>query len=153
MKTAQLLCMIVLPLSAAAVLAQDRRKWSFDSQWLFLRGDAAGAERAEYDDSGWRRLDVPHDWSIEDLPPDTSASGQSIDARSGPFDHLGSPGKESTGWTVGGTGWYRKHFRVPDLAPASRVEFASTASTWTPTSGSTASTLGNHPYGYTRFRL
>jgi beta-galactosidase len=42
---------------------------SFDSGWRFLRADASGAEAAAFDDSTWRVLDVPHDWSIEDLPP------------------------------------------------------------------------------------
>jgi len=42
---------------------------AFDSDWRFLRADVPGAERAEFDDSSWRRLDLPHDWSIEDLPP------------------------------------------------------------------------------------
>lgn len=42
---------------------------ALDSDWRFLRADVPGAERPEFDDSGWRILDVPHDWSIEDLPP------------------------------------------------------------------------------------
>jgi beta-galactosidase len=42
---------------------------SFDSDWRFLRADAPGAEAPAFDDSEWRLLDVPHDWSIEDLPP------------------------------------------------------------------------------------
>ena len=28
-----------------------------------------GRSVADFDDSDWRTLDVPHDWSIEDLPP------------------------------------------------------------------------------------
>ena len=40
----------------------------FDSNWLFLRADAPGAENPDFDDSTWRMLDLPHDWSIEDLP-------------------------------------------------------------------------------------
>ncbi|HZB44790.1 MAG TPA: hypothetical protein VE360_06085, partial [Pyrinomonadaceae bacterium] len=40
----------------------------FDDGWRFRRGGAQGAEAADFDDSGWRRLDLPHDWSIEDLP-------------------------------------------------------------------------------------
>ena len=43
--------------------------WNFDSDWRFLCADAPGAEAPGFDDSGWRLLDVPHDWSIEDLPP------------------------------------------------------------------------------------
>ncbi|MEO8615243.1 MAG: glycoside hydrolase family 2 TIM barrel-domain containing protein [Luteolibacter sp.] len=51
----------------AAPAANDRER-SFDSGWRFLRADAPGAEAPGFDDSGWRSLDVPHDWSIEDLP-------------------------------------------------------------------------------------
>jgi len=47
----------------------NTRDQLFDRDWRFLRGDAPGAEQAGYDDSTWRTLDVPHDWSIEDLPP------------------------------------------------------------------------------------
>jgi beta-galactosidase len=45
------------------------RDRSFDSGWRFLREDAPGAEAPGFDDTAWRTLDVPHDWSIEDLPP------------------------------------------------------------------------------------
>ena len=51
-----------------AVRVEER----FDTHWLFWRGDATGAEHAEFDDSKWRALDLPHDWSIEDLPPRTN---------------------------------------------------------------------------------
>ena len=54
--------------SGAAANAGSRDR-SFDSDWRFLRADAAGAEAPGFDDSAWRTLDVPHDWSIEDLPP------------------------------------------------------------------------------------
>ena len=52
--------------TAATVANRDR---SFDSDWRFVRADALGAEAAGFDDSKWRVLDVPHDWSIDDLPP------------------------------------------------------------------------------------
>ena len=45
-----------------------RRCESFDSGWKFLRGDACDAHRPDFDDSAWRVLDLPHDWSLEDLP-------------------------------------------------------------------------------------
>src|SRR6266403_550625 len=44
------------------------RERLFDASWLFHRGDVAGAEQAAFDDTGWRKLDLPHDWSIEDAP-------------------------------------------------------------------------------------
>jgi beta-galactosidase len=57
------------PFSILAAAAAGNRDRSFDSDWRFLRADAPGAEAPAFDDSRWRVLDVPHDWSIEDLPP------------------------------------------------------------------------------------
>lgn len=54
--------------ASAASPATASRDRSFDSGWRFLRADAPGAEAPNFDDSSWRALDVPHDWSIEDLP-------------------------------------------------------------------------------------
>jgi beta-galactosidase len=53
----------------AAEPAANTRDRSFDSGWRFLRADALGAEASGFEDTAWRTLDVPHDWSIEDLPP------------------------------------------------------------------------------------
>lgn len=64
--------------------------------WAFHLGDCAGAEAPEYDDSAWRRLDLPHDWSIE-----------------GSFDPRWA---SATAYLPGGTGWYRKRFTPPPAA-------------------------------------
>src|SRR5689334_2778624 len=72
----------------------------FDSGWRFHRRGAQGAETLTFDDSKWRVLDLPHDWSIEDLPGTNS-----------PFDP-DAISQVSGGFTVGGTGWYRKTFSV-----------------------------------------
>ena len=55
--------------AATAHAAAGNRERSFDSGWRFLRADAPGAESPDFDDRAWRALDLPHDWSIEDLPP------------------------------------------------------------------------------------
>ncbi len=47
----------------------NNHETSFDSNWRFLRADAPGAEAPGFDDTAWWFLDLPHDWSIEDLPP------------------------------------------------------------------------------------
>jgi len=54
----------ISPLAVAA----GKRNQSFDEGWRFLRGDALGAEAPGFNDSSWRVLDLPHDWSVEDLP-------------------------------------------------------------------------------------
>ena len=113
----------------------EARTRSFDEDWRFFRGDATGAQATSFDDSSWRQLDVPHDWSIEDLPGvDDSQGGVTADPSNfdytdetdppanvpqqiGPFDYVNSAGGSSTGWTVGGIGWYRKHFTLTDISP------------------------------------
>lgn len=65
---------LILAQLCAATVAASGRDQSFDSDWRFLRGDAPGAEQPGFDDSRWRTLDVPHDWSIEDLPPKPDAA-------------------------------------------------------------------------------
>ncbi|MDE2339521.1 MAG: DUF4982 domain-containing protein [Alphaproteobacteria bacterium] len=109
----------VLPLGvsipANAVLAMKGlvpfggRDQPFDDGWLFHRGAGEGLEAPGLDDSGWRKVDLPHDWSVEDIPGSDPAS---------PFDQK-AIGGTATGYTVGGEGWYRKHIRwdMPDSGP------------------------------------
>lgn len=112
-----------------------REERPFDDGWRFHRGDAPGAEAPGFDDRTWRVVDVPHDWSIEELP------------------RKESPGRESTGWALGGTGWYRKRFSLPGLAADRRVEARfdgvyRDADFWL-----NGRHVGSHPYGYTSFAL
>jgi beta-galactosidase len=125
--------------AAAEGTASPRSESSFDEGWLFYRGDASGAEDPSFDDGAWRELDLPHDWSIEDLPYATSAEGGVTADPSllvpqvpptepvpppviGPFDENNSVGDGSVGYTIGGIGWYRKHFSLPDLGDARHAE-------------------------------
>src|SRR6187402_1415862 len=83
------------------VSAQNARsEASFDDNWKFYKGDAPGAETPKFDDKSWRTIDLPHDWSIENLP--NQSPGEVI----GPFTKQ-SPGTTATGYTLGGTAWYR----------------------------------------------
>ena len=137
-------------------VAPGAREQPFDAGWLFSRGDAPGAEKPGFSDAAWRPLDLPHDWSIEDLPLRSEAAGKmapgtSTPVQTGPFDAEASQGRESTGWVVGGTGWYRKHFSVAKLPSSARVEVVfdgvyRNADVWL-----NGEHLGDHPYGYTGF--
>jgi beta-galactosidase len=77
----------------------------FDLGWHFAKTDDSLALVPDFDDSNWRQLDLPHDWSIENLPEG--------DGVIGPFSKS-SPGRISTGFTIGGTGMYRKTFVVDE---------------------------------------
>jgi beta-galactosidase len=116
----------------------------FDDNWRFIKENPSGAENPAFDDSKWRTIDLPHDWSIEDLP------GQTGDSVIGPFSRAAS-GKMSTGYTVGGTAWYRKSF-VIDKADKEKIAFLQfdgiymNSDVWI-----NGKHVGNHPYGYTSF--
>ena len=43
----------------------EQGKRSFDLGWRFTLSDDLDYSRPDFDDSSWRALDVPHDWSIE----------------------------------------------------------------------------------------
>ncbi len=44
---------------------------NFNQEWKFYSGDAVGASEPDYNDSEWRNLNLPHDWSIEgEFKPD-----------------------------------------------------------------------------------
>lgn len=53
---------------AAATFAADspRSVLALDSDWRFHRGEAPDAVLASFDDSAWRRVDVPHDYVVEE---------------------------------------------------------------------------------------
>ena len=120
------------------------RELNFNSGWKFIRADIPGAENPEFDDSGWRTLHLPHDYSIEDLPEKEGVK------QIGPFSEE-SEGGISTGHVVGGTAWYRKHFTL-DEADAGKIfkilfdGVYMNTDVWL-----NGHHLGNHPYGYTAF--
>jgi len=78
----------------------------FNSGWKYIRDSIPGAEEPEFDDSKWLSVDLPHDYSILDLPGD-DGPGQI-----GPFSKKSPGNGNSTGHVIGGTGWYRKSFTL-----------------------------------------
>lgn len=59
--------LIVTLFSGCAGSGQTGQIQSFDFDWRFCAGEINGAERPEYNDASWLKVDVPHDWSIEGL--------------------------------------------------------------------------------------
>jgi beta-galactosidase len=111
----------------------------FDSDWRFHRGGAQRAEMPGFNDSKWRTIDLPHDWSIEDLPGTKS-----------PFDP-NAISQVSGGFTVGGTGWYRKTFVIPADKKNKRIHIRFDGVYMNAEFWLNGEYLGNHPYGYTSF--
>ena len=133
-RTATLLAAGAAALSlAAAPAAAQRQRLSMDPGWRFTLGDPAGAERPGFDDRAWRRLDLPHDWSIEGTP------------------QRDAPGGGRMGFFPSGIGWYRKAFRLPAGAKDREawLEFDGVymnSGVWI-----NGFHLGRRPYGYSSF--
>lgn len=112
---------------------QPRSEIDFNKGWKFLLGDDNVAKEPVYDDSKWRRLSLPHDWSIE-----------------------GDFAKENPATTQGGAlptgiGWYRKTFVLPVFLKNKnvRIEFDGVyrnSELWI-----NGNYLGKRPYGYSSF--
>jgi len=132
----------VLLLSMSPAAYAQRRETLFDAGWKFFKGDMNDGEKETLNDKDWRTIELPHDWSIEDLP------GQS-DSVIGPFT-IKSPGGSSTGHVAGGTAWYRKHFSLNNIANRKITIYFDgvymNSDVWL-----NGHHLGNHPYGYTPF--
>jgi len=87
-----------------AAQAQPARKTeSFNAGWKFFLGDNPAAKAIDFNDAGWRKLDLPHDWSIE-----------------GKFDKK-NPTTQAEGGLPAGIGWYRKTFIVPATAKGKNI--------------------------------
>jgi beta-galactosidase len=68
-----------------------RMSIDLNSDWRFIRQDAAGAQATSFDDSSWQAVQLPHTWN-------------NLDGQDGGNDYYRGPG------------WYRRKFTVgPDL--------------------------------------
>lgn len=109
-----------------------REEVSFNPGWKFFRGDTAGVQEKSFDDSKWRSVDLPHDWSIE-----------------GPFSKEYASG---TGYLPGGIGWYRKTFTIPASERGRKVFISfggiyNNSEVWI-----NGTSLGIRPNGYISFQ-
>lgn len=121
-----------------------QREINFDEDWRFTRGSVAGAEQINFDDSKWRELDLPHDWSIEDIP--NQIPGKTV----GPFSK-DSPGATATGYTIGGTGWYRKNFVLNENASNKKISIYFEGAYMETDVWINGMHVGEHKNGYTSF--
>jgi len=143
----KIISFLLLLFCMSAVFAQSnthQRTMLFDDNWRFKKDSIIDGSSMSFDDTKWRVLDLPHDWSIEDLP------NQNADTVTGPFSRS-SIGQSATGFTVGGTGWYRKKFTTTkaDEKKLFTIHFDGVymhSDVWL-----NGHLLGNHPYGYTPF--
>ena len=111
----------------------SRQRLLIDYDWKFIQSDVKEAEKPNFDDSKWRMLNLPHDWSIEgEFKEDATSQG-------------------SGGYLPMGIGWYRKQFTMPEMRKDQQfsIEFDGVymnSDVWI-----NGLHLGKHVYGYTGF--
>ena len=107
------------------------RSQDFNSNWKFFLGNAGNAQEVNFDDSKWKAVSLPHDYSIEqDYSPNMEAE---------------------SGYLPGGTGWYRKNFTVPKEAATKQVRVDFDGVYMNATVYINGQQVGTHPYGYSPF--
>jgi beta-galactosidase len=131
----KLLHLFILINVSAFVQAQSSRSvLDFDQNWTFNLGDVPDAKNVDFKDASWRKLDLPHDWSIE-----------------GEFKKE-NPATVEGGALPGGIGWYRKTFTIPQSDKGKLVYIAfdgvyQKSDVWI-----NGHHLGYRPNGYISFR-
>jgi len=125
-------CLLIL--LTFPVFAQHTPSQNFNRGWKFDLGDDSLAKQFAYDDTRWRKLDLPHDWSIE-----------------GKFDEK-APATTNEAALPTGIGWYRKIFTIPvtDKGKNIFIDFDGVyrySTVWV-----NGHLLGNRPNGYISFR-
>lgn len=124
-------------LSCLMVKAQKQenieRKQLFDSNWKFNLGDTPAASNPNFDDTKWRDLDLPHDWSIE--------------GKLSPKNPMGGDG----GFFPDGIGWYRKRFTIPATWEGKRISIYFEGVYMNSEVFINGKSLGIYPYGYSSF--
>lgn len=126
--------LLILACCAASLSAQPSREiLPFDRDWRFVQRDVPGAQAARFNDASWRKLDLPHDWSIE---------GENLEI---------NPGGGSIGYFPTGTGWYRKSFDVPGYSRNKLYSIEFDGVYMNSTVWINGHELGTWPYGYSSF--
>ncbi len=105
------------------------REVDFSDHWRFNLGSGSAAK--EYNDSAWRDVDLPHDYSIE--------------------QSYTTSGEAESGYLPGGTGWYRKTFTLSPEWEGKYITIDFGGVYMNATVYLNGEELGFHPYGYTAF--
>jgi len=136
-KTTRFLSIVIVLLSSllAGIQAQEniQRKQLFDYDWKFSLGDSSSASNNDFDDKAWRKLDLPHDWSIEGKLNQKNPTGG------------------GGGYFPAGIGWYRKTFNTPLSWKGKSISIYFEGVYMNSEVFINGKSLGIYPYGYTAF--
>ncbi|NJM24182.1 MAG: glycoside hydrolase family 2 protein, partial [Bacteroidia bacterium] len=113
---------------------QVREILDFNAGWKFALGDYPASKEPSFDDSSWRMLDLPHDWSIEGEFSETNPAG------------VGG------GALPGGIGWYRKSFAISQADADKKIYIQFDGAYRNSEVWINGQWLGKRPNGYINFQ-
>jgi hypothetical protein len=90
----------VFAVQVGSLFAQGFGQSTSITDWKFNLGDVTYGENELFDDSKWENVQVPHDWSVKQIPSPQYAS--------------------CMGYLPGGIGWYRTKVTIPASATDKR---------------------------------
>lgn len=113
-----------LPVAAESTdtISFDAREISFSADWEFQLNE-------EIDESAWTTVDLPHDWSI--------------------YTDYTTEGEAESGFLLGGVGYYRKSFIMPEEYEGKRIVITFEGIMQYSEIYVNDKKVGEHPYGYT----
>ncbi|UXX81091.1 DUF4982 domain-containing protein [Reichenbachiella carrageenanivorans] len=127
-------CVCASSFGQAVVQTTVRSQAKFNKNWKFEQADNPVYRSPDFDDTAWRTLDLPHDWSIEG---DYSA------------DH---PSGARNGYFPEGIGWYRKSFILGDSLTYKQLAIQFDGVFMNSEVWINGHFLGRYPYGYNTFQ-
>lgn len=107
------------------------RSASFNDNWKFYYGSLSEGHLNGFNDADWDYVDLPHDFSIT--------------------QEFTSQGEAESGFLLGGTGWYRKHFMLPEKLDGQRILINFDGIYKDAVVYVNEHKVGEHHYGYTPF--
>ena len=139
-------------LMALTAEAQLRSEQLLERGWRFSREDSAEFISAEYDDSAWQEVVVPHDWAIYgpfSINNDKQNVAITQDGQKEAMEHAGRTG----GLPFVGVGWYRLEFEAPEFEAGKRASILFDGAMSNARVYVNGTEVGFWPYGYNSFHF
>lgn len=147
LRQAMAFCLMTFGMQA---MAQSSRSETMITHWRFSHNDAPEQAQADFNDSKWQQVEVPHDWAIYG-PFDKEIDKQTVRiVQNGETEASEKTGRTgSLPWI--GSGWYRTQFTVPQDCGCSWINFdGAMAEPKVYVNGQLA---GEWKYGYSAFNI
>lgn len=135
-----------------ACFSQNRSQVLLNKNWKFTKEDDANARQAEFDDSKWQTISIPHDWAIYgpfDSRNDLQRMAIVQDGQKQAEEHAGRTG----GLPFVGVGWYRTKINLPQFGKGKVATLVFDGAMSHSNVFVNGKKVGYWPYGYNSFHF